>query len=298
MPLQPTIHPLFEPKTSTWQYVVVDAELKTAVIIDPVFDFDPNKSRFSTESADGILALVRENGYHVLKILETHVHADHVTASHYLQLQLSKSQHHRPDICIGSRVRETQYRFRKRYQVPEVEYENAFDHLFRDDEEFSVGRLEAKAIHLPGHTPDHMGYVIGGNLFCGDSLFNPDVGSARCDFPGGDASSLYNSAQRILEYPSDFKIWTGHDYPPGGVDGRIEPLAATTVEQQKRSNKHLKQGVDEHGFVQWRTQRDSALAAPRLLHQSLQINIRAGKMPTKNSSGHRLLHVPLQLSWE
>lgn len=158
----PTIHPLFEPKTSTWQYVVADATSKHAVIIDPVLDFDPNKSRFSTESADAILALVREKEYLVNKILETHVHADHVTSSHFLQQQLSKSQSHQPEICIGGRVRQTQQLFGKRYGIPKAEYENAFNHLFSDDEVFDVGQLQAKAISLPGHTRDHMGYVIGG----------------------------------------------------------------------------------------------------------------------------------------
>lgn len=316
MSVEAIIHNIFEPKTSTWQYIVADPKTKHAVIIDPVLDFDPVKNALTTESADALLSLAKENEYIIVRVLETHVHADHITSSGYLQLKLSASQGQRPDICIGKRVGQTQDRFGQRYGIPESEYKDAFDHLLDDDEVFSIGELEAKAIHLPGHTPDHLGYVIGGmlssitednipanlflsieNVFCGDSLFNPDVGSARCDFPGGDASTLYASVRKMLSLPETFKIWTGHDYPPGGADGRADPLAVTTVSEQNQANKHLKDQVPEAEFVQWRTERDANLAAPRLLHQSLQLNIRAGKMPSKNAAGDMLLHLPIQLSW-
>ncbi|KAF7557996.1 hypothetical protein G7Z17_g286 [Cylindrodendrum hubeiense] len=290
-------HNIFEPKTATWQYVVADPRTKNAVIIDPVLDFDPVKNTLTTESADKLLSLVRENEYIVVRVLETHVHADHITSSGYLQLKLSASQGQRPDICIGKRVGETQDRFGQRYGIPESEYKDAFDQLLDDDEIFSIGELEATAIHLPGHTPDHLGYVIGDNVFCGDSLFNPDVGSARCDFPGGDASTLYASVRKMLSLPDNFKIWTGHDYPPGGADGRADPMAVTTVSEQNHCNKHLKDQVPEAEFVEWRTERDANLAAPRLLHQSLQLNIRAGKMPSKTTSGDQFLHLPIQISW-
>ncbi|KAH7125910.1 beta-lactamase-like protein [Dactylonectria macrodidyma] len=292
------IHNIFEPKTATWQYIVADPKTKYAVIIDPVLDFDPVKNTLTTESADHLLSVAKEHNFVVVKILETHVHADHITASNYLQLKLSVSQDFRPDICIGKRVGQTQDHFGQRYGIPESEYKGAFDKLFDDDETFSIGDLQAKAIHLPGHTPDHLGYIIGENVFCGDSLFNPDVGSARCDFPGGDASTLYASVRKMLSLPDDFKIWTGHDYPPGGADGRAEPLAATTVSEQNKTNKHLKNEVLEKEFVQWRTQRDAGLATPRLLHQSLQMNIRAGKLPAKSTSGDMLLHLPLHPGWE
>lgn len=297
MSTQPIIHDIFEPKTATWQYVVADPSTKRAVIIDSVLDFDPVKSRLSTESADALLALVRDKQYVVLKILETHVHADHITASNYLQSKLEKSQDLRPDICIGKRVGQVQDRFGQRYGIPEAEYKDAFDKLLDDDETFPIGELEAKAVHLPGHTPDHLGYVISGNIFCGDSLFNPDVGSARCDFPGGDATHLYRSAKKILSHPENYKIWTGHDYPPG-ANGRADPLSSTTVSEQKKTNKHLKDEVAEEEFIQWRVERDASLAAPRLLHQSLQMNIRAGKIPDLSSSGDRFLHMPVTMSWE
>ncbi|KPM43214.1 hypothetical protein AK830_g3313 [Neonectria ditissima] len=292
------IHNLFEPRTGTWQYVVADPETKHAVVIDPVLDFDPAKNTTSAESADAIITLVKDKEYSVTKILETHVHADHITSAGYLQFKMAHYQGQRPDICIGKRVGQTQDHFGCRYGIPESEYKDAFDQLLDDDETFSIGKLEAKAIHLPGHTPDHLGYVIGENVFCGDSLFNPDVGSARCDFPGGSASTLYASARKMLSLPENFKIWTGHDYPPGGADGRADPLAVTTVSEQKGSNKHLKHEVPEDEFIQWRTTRDASLAAPRLLHQSLQLNIRAGKMPKESASGDRLLHVPIQFNWE
>ncbi|KAK7413075.1 hypothetical protein QQX98_008023 [Neonectria punicea] len=293
-----TIHDLFEPKTGTWQYVVADPETKHAVVIDPVLDFDPAKNTTSTETADAILSLVKEQNYLVVKILETHVHADHITSAGYLQSKLAHCQSQSPKICIGKRVGQTQEHFGRRYGIPDSEYKDAFDQLLDDDEIFSIGQLEAKTIHLPGHTPDHLGYVIGDNVFCGDSLFNPDVGSARCDFPGGDASALYSSARKMLSLPENFKIWTGHDYPPGGDDGRANPLAATTVFEQNKSNKHLKGEVPKDEFIQWRTTRDAGLPAPRLLHQSLQLNIRAGKMPAESASGDRLLHIPVHFNWE
>lgn len=162
MPVEPIIHNIFEPKTSTWQYIVADPKTKHAVIIDPVLDFDPVKNALTTESADALISLAKANEYIVVRVLETHVHADHITSSNYLQLKLTASQDLRPDICIGKRVGQTQDRFGQRYGIPESEYKDAFDHLLDDDEVFSIGELEAKAIHLPGHTPDHLGYVIGG----------------------------------------------------------------------------------------------------------------------------------------
>lgn len=162
MPVEPVIHNIFEPKTSTWQYIVADPKTKHAVIIDPVLDFDSVKNALTTESADALISLAKENEYIVVRVLETHVHADHITSSSYLQLKLTASQGQRPDICIGKRVGQTQDRFGQRYGIPESEYKDAFDHLLDDDEVFSIGELEAKAIHLPGHTPDHLGYVIGG----------------------------------------------------------------------------------------------------------------------------------------
>ncbi|KAF9881918.1 metallo-beta-lactamase domain-containing protein [Colletotrichum karsti] len=289
---EPVIHEVFEPATSTWQYIVADPSTKAAVIIDSVLDFDPAKSAVSTQTADKLLELVREKGYKIVKILETHVHADHLTAAKYLQSRLRTAQDGAaPEICIGWRIGVVQERFARKYGIPEAEYVQAFDRLLEQDEEFQIGALKAKAIHLPGHTPDHMGYMVGANVFAGDSLFNHDVGSARCDFPGGDARDLYASVRKLLDLPEDTKVWTGHDYPP---DGRA-PVAATAVGKQKADNKHLGNGVKEDEFVKWREERDAGLGEPRLMHWALQVNVRAGNMPSPTKDGDRLLHVPVKM---
>ncbi|EAW11101.1 MBL fold metallo-hydrolase [Aspergillus clavatus NRRL 1] len=291
-PGQPTIHDVFESKTGTWQYVVADPTTSTAVIIDPVLDYDPATQTITTASADALLALVKEKGYKVDGIFETHAHADHITAASYLQKRLTEEQGHRPPIGIGKRIGQVQKLFGQRYGVPAEEYEGVFDKLFEDDEAFNIGQLAAKAIHLPGHTPDHLGYQIGDNIFCGDLIFHADIGSARCDFPGGSANNLYQSGRRILRLPDHVKIWTGHDYPP---EGRPDPVSSLSVQEHKQQNKHLKDGVSEEEFVALRKERDSSLAEPRLLHQSLQMNIRAGRLPKPTEAGQRLLHLPLKL---
>lgn len=294
----PEIHSRFEPKTSTWQYVVADPESREAVIIDSVLDFDPGSSRLSTETADSLLALVEEKKYKVTRILDTHVHADHLTASRYLQQQLEQRGQPRPAVCIGKRIQIVQSNLAPRYGVDSSELEGAFDYLFDDDEHFSVGTIDAYVMHLPGHTPDHLGYVIGKNVFTGDSIFNPDVGSARCDFPGGSADALYNSMQSLLSLPPDYRLYTGHDYPPEGrapsEDGN-KWKAYTTVEEQKATNKHVGNCAPKEDFVQWRAERDSTLGEPRLLHQSLQVNMRGGHLPRKSANGDMLLHVPLKV---
>ncbi|KAM7193153.1 beta-lactamase hydrolase-like protein [Naviculisporaceae sp. PSN 640] len=292
----PIIHPIFEPATSTWQYIIADPTTRKAIIIDSVLDFDPIKNLITTTTADSLLVLIKENKYTVTKILETHAHADHLTAAKYLQQQLAASQEGPPpEICIGKRIGEVQERFAKRYGIPREEYEGVFDRLLEDDEVFEVGELKVGVMHLPGHTPDHLGYLVGENVFCGDSLFNGDVGSARCDFPGGDAQALYASAQRLFTLPPSYKIWTGHDYPPGASSGRTDPVPYTTVADQMNTNKHLKSGTTQDEFVNWRTTRDSQLAEPRLLHQALQFNIRAGNLPALTGMNVRLIHLPVRI---
>lgn len=297
---EPTVHDIFEPVTATWQYVVADPATKHAFIIDSVLDYDPNTGSVKTTSADSLLAVVREHGYTVDRILETHAHADHLTASRYLQARLGATQVRRPDVCIGRRIGEVQARFAAKYGIPASEYAGAFDCLLDDDEEFPLGGLTAKALHLPGHTPDHMGYQIGANVFCGDSLFNADVGSARCDFPGGDAEALYGSVQRLLALPAETKIWTGHDYPPtpaAGADRRA-PLPYMTVAEQRERNAHLKTGTDRAEFIAWRRGRDATLGPPRLLHQSLQVNVRGGRLPPAAEDGSRFVLAPLKVQGE
>ncbi|CAG8226482.1 unnamed protein product [Penicillium olsonii] len=275
--MEPNIHPVFESNTGTWQYIVACPKTLHAVIIDPVLNLDLAEHTITTFSADELLGIVIANNYTVLRLLETHVHADHLTAAYYLQQQLLRSTGHTVQICTGHRINLVQQTFAQKYHVPQTELENAFDYLFEDDEEFNIGDLTARALHLPGHTPDHSGYQIGSNVFTGDSIFNPDVGSARCDFPNGDANALYNSMQKLLALPAHYKLYTGHDYPP--ADSGREPMPFVTVSEQRESNKHVGGGARKEEFVDWRSSRDSTLNEPKLLHLALQVNIRGGRLP-------------------
>jgi glyoxylase-like metal-dependent hydrolase (beta-lactamase superfamily II) len=281
----PVIHSLFEPTSGTWQYVVACPATSQAAIIDPVLNFSAATNELSTKSADEILALIKEKGYLVTHLLETHVHADHLTASNYLQKQLEDSTGKRPATCIGKRIKDAQARFGGRYGIPAAELDTAFDHLCDDGEKFSIGHLQGEVLYLPGHTPDHIGYMIGENVFAGDSIFNPDVGSARCDFPGGSATALYSSMAKLLSLPRHYRIYTGHDYPPATRSGK--PLPYTTVGEQREGNKHVKDGTSEDEFVKWRSERDAGLAEPKLINQALQFNITAGRLPEVDADGRR-----------
>ncbi|PWY70588.1 metallo-beta-lactamase superfamily protein [Aspergillus eucalypticola CBS 122712] len=287
--MEPIIHPIFEKRTSTWQYIVACPETHEAVIIDPVLDFDPSQLTVTTTSADELLYLATSKGYHITRILETHAHADHLTAAHYIQTKLHQLSPKVP-ICTGHRIRQVQATFAQRYNIPPNDLETAFDHLFQDDETFQIGRITAQVLHLPGHTPDHSGYMIGSNVFTGDSIFNPDVGSARCDFPHGDARALYQTMRKLLALPEHVKLYTGHDYPPaveGDSTTNRAPKAFVTVKDQKEENKHVKEGTVEEEFVKWRQERDSALGEPRLLHPSLQVNVRGGRLPWGDTGNRR-----------
>ena len=205
---------IYEPNTGTWQYIVADPKTRHAAIIDPVLDFDPAKNEVATKAADEVLRKVATEEYFVDVLLETHLHADHLSAAAYLQHQLKLKQGCTPNICTGNGISKMQKLFGARYGVPEKEWESAFDRTYSDGETFKIGELEAKVLHLPGHTPDHIGYEIGRNVFTGDSIFNPDLGTARCDFPQGSASALWQSMQRLLNLPPEYRLYTGHDYPP------------------------------------------------------------------------------------
>lgn len=290
MESQPIVHTIFEANTGTWQHIVADPETRHAVIIDPVLDFDPASNTISSASADNLLDIVRREGYTVLYLLETHAHADHLTAAHYLQQCLTTEHNPRPEIGIGKRITRVQETFARKYDIERFEYYEIFDKLWEDDEEFRIGYLHAKVLYLPGHTPDHVGYLIGENVFVGDTIFNPDVGSARCDFPGGDATQLFLSIQKLLSLPGYYRLYTGHDYPPAGAR---EPKPFYTVEEQRELNKHVAMGTKKEEFVEWRKKRDATLQEPRLVHQALQVNVRAGRMPARNKGGLRLLHVPV-----
>ncbi|KAL5365150.1 beta-lactamase-like protein [Aspergillus floccosus] len=298
MPPQPIVHSVYEPNTGTWQYIVACPATNRAAIIDPVLDFDPGTFTITTTSADSLLDLLARKGYTVHYLLETHAHADHLTASFYLQQRLAAAGHPRPPICIGRNIRQVQQTFSQRYGIPRAELDAAFDRLFDDDDEFPIGDVPAFVLALPGHTPDHIGYRVGDNVFTGDSIFNPDVGSARCDFPGGDARALYTSMKRLLALPPDVRLYTGHDYPPSAGDsGRArDPMPYTTVAEQNERNKHARRGSCEEEFVRWRAERDQALKEPRLIHPALQVNVRGGRVPARLQGSQVLLsfavHVP------
>lgn len=289
--MEPVIHTIFEKQTGTWQYIVACPNTRQAVIIDPVLNLSLTEFKITTTSADELLAVAAANNYTITRLLETHAHADHLTAAYYLQQRLLAQNKPKAPISTGRRIRQVQETFAAKYATPKAELEQAFDHLFDDDETFNIGDITAQVLHLPGHTPDHSGYKIGSNVFTGDSIFNPDVGSARCDFPNGNANALYNSMQKLLALPSHYKLYTGHDYPP--ADSGREPLAFVTVAEQLEGNKHVKKGTSEEEFVDWRRKRDASLNEPRLLHQALQVNIRGGRLPESLDGSQRtFLQVP------
>lgn len=290
--MEPTVHSVFHPPTSTWQYIVACPATRDAVIIDPVLDFDPASLTVSTRSADDLLDLAASHGYKIVRLLETHAHADHLTAAYYLQKALLAAGQPRAPICIGQQIRTVQETFGRKYRIPPEELNDTFDHLFADEETFSIGNLTAKVLHLPGHTPDHIGYMVGENVFTGDSIFNPDVGSARCDFPDGDARALYRSMKKLLSLPSHYRLYTGHDYPPASSR---DPVAFVTVAEQRERNKHVGGDTPEEQFVQWRTERDRGLNEPRLLHPALQVNVRGGRMPRLAGDGRAFLQLPVQV---
>jgi len=284
-PSTPAIYTFFEKVTATWQYILVDSETSEAVIIDPVLDYDPPSGAISTRSADCLLAFVRERKFEVTKILETHAHADHLTASQYLKKQLGGDV----QVGIGARINQVQKTFSPLYGLDDPALlDNTFDIYFKDDEEFNFGSLSCKVVHLPGHTPDHVGYVVGKAIFAGDSIFNPDVGSARADFPGGNAEDLFASSQRLLSFPDDYYLFVGHDYP-----ATRDALPCTTVAEQRRLNKHVRVGTEKGNFIDWRKTRDAQLGAPRLLHPALQVNIRAGILPPADEKGRVWFKTPV-----
>ena len=289
-PLRPVVRAFFDPATWTVSYVVHPPRAPgvidvPAAIIDPVLDYDPKSGRTATASADLLIGYVRQHALRVEWILETHAHADHLTAAPYLKAQLGGR------IAIGAAIRTVQGVFQKVFNL-EAGFRtdgSQFDHLFADGEKFGIGPLQGEALHVPGHTPADMAYRIGDAVFVGDTIFMPDVGSARCDFPGGDAGTLYRSVRRLLSLPGETRLFMCHDYPPGGR----EPQWESTVEEQRRTNIHLHDGVGESSFVAMRTARDRSLAMPNLILPSIQVNVRAGELPPPEANGVRYLKIPL-----
>ncbi len=280
-----TVEPFFDEKTGTVSYIVFDNATRRAAIIDPVLDFDIRSGHTATRSADRMLACVSKERLSIDWILETHAHADHLSAARYLQEQVGGQ------IAIGERIREIQAIFRKLYNLERAFLPDGsqFDHLFGDGEIFRIGDLEATALHVPGHTPADMAYVIDDAVFVGDTLFMPDLGSARADFPGGDAHILYRSMHRILGLSDDTRVFVCHDYPPEGRDARWE----TTVREQRANNVHVHDGIDEAAFVAMRTARDATLDVPTLLLPSIQVNVRAGRLPPADDNGITYLRIPV-----
>jgi glyoxylase-like metal-dependent hydrolase (beta-lactamase superfamily II) len=277
--MTPIIQPFFDPATATVTYVVHDGA--AAAIIDSVLDYEPKSARTDTRSAERVIGFVRAQRLRVEWILETHAHADHLSAAPYLRAHLGGR------IAIGERIREVQAIFREVFNL-EKELP-AFDRLLADGERFAIGALQAEALHVPGHTPADMAYRIGDAVFVGDTLFMPDVGTARADFPGGDAPTLYRSIRRLLALPPETRIFVCHDYPPQGREPRWE----TTVAQQRAANIHVRDGVSEGEFVAMRTARDRTLEMPTLILPSIQVNIRAGELPLPEANGRSYLKIPL-----
>jgi len=280
-----TTQAFFDPKTWTVSYLVWDRPTKRAAVIDPVLDFDFKSGHTSTVSADKVLACIRDNGLQVDWILETHAHADHLSGARYLQ------EHVGGRIAIGENIRTVQATFKKIYNLERTFLPDGsqFDHLFKDGETFKIGDVEATALLVPGHTPADMAYLVDGSVFVGDTLFMPDVGSARADFPGGDAHQLYRSMRRLLDLPPDTAMYVCHDYPPTHRDARWR----TTVAEQRTRNIHVRDGVTEDEYVAMRKARDSTLEVPTLILPSIQVNVRAGQLPPVDDNGVAYLRIPL-----
>ena len=279
------VQPFFDPKTWTVSYVVSDPATGAAAVIDPVLDFDMKSGSTGTESADQVLAYLREHQLQVQWILETHAHADHLSAARYLQQQAGGR------IAIGEHIRDVQAVFKKLYNLERnfLPDGSQFDHLFQDGETFRIGEVEATALLVPGHTPADMAYLVDGAVFVGDTLFMPDVGTARADFPGGDAHTLYRSIHRILALPPETRMYVCHDYPPKGRAAQWE----TTVAEQRAKNIHVRDGIDEAAFVAMRQARDATLDVPTLILPSIQVNVRAGALPPADDNGVAYLRIPL-----
>lgn len=280
-----TIQAFFDTKTWTVSYVVWDPATQRAAVVDPVLDFDFKSGHTSTESADEVLAYLAAQDLTVDWILETHAHADHLSAARYLQQRVGGR------IAIGEHIRDVQATFKKIYNLERgfLPDGSQFDHLFRDGERFMIGSVEAQALLVPGHTPADMAYHVDDAVFVGDTMFMPDVGSARADFPGGDAHQLYRSMRRILSLPEGTRIYVCHDYPPASRGVQWQ----TTVAEQRAHNIHVRDGIGEDEFVAMRKARDATLDVPTLILPAIQVNVRAGQLPPVDENGIAYLRIPL-----
>jgi glyoxylase-like metal-dependent hydrolase (beta-lactamase superfamily II) len=282
---KPLVEPVFDPVTSTFTYVVYDRPGGRAAIIDPVLDFDPKAGRTATAVADKVSAFVSQHQLGVDWVLETHVHADHVSAAQALK------QRHGGRIALGSGVCEVQKAFARIYNLDGTFKADGsqFDHLFGEGETFAIGALQGTVWHVPGHTPADIAYLIGDAVFVGDTLFPPDCGTARVDFPGGCPHALYRSIRRLLSLPPETRMFVCHDYPPASR----KPAAETSVADQRAHNIHMHDGIDEAAFVAMRTARDRQLSMPVLILPAVQINMRAGNLPPAEANGVAYLKIPI-----
>lgn len=283
--MQPTVQPFFDPVTWTWTYVVHAGAGTACAIIDPVLDYDSKSGRTHTESAQKVVDYVRQQRLSTHWILETHAHADHLSAAVWLRDQLSGR------IGIGGRIPQVQGVFKKIFHLESdfVADGSQFDHLFADEETFAIGDLQARVMSVPGHTPACVAYRVGHVVFVGDTLFPPDVGTARCDFPGGSAQTLYGSVRKLLALPGETRLFVCHDYPPTDRAPRCE----TSVAEQRAHNIHIHEGITEDAFVAMRTKRDAGLQMPTLILPAIQVNIRAGHMPPPEANGVSYLKIPI-----
>ena len=282
----PIVTAFFDEPTNTMSYVVADPETKACAVVDSLLDYDAASGRTATVSADRLIAFVKAQGLTVEWIIDTHVHADHLTAAPYVREKLGGKT------AIGEHVATVQRVFGEIFNEGQSFHTDGsqFDHLFKDGEAYTVGRLEARAIHTPGHTPACMSHLIGDALFVGDTIFMPDYGTARCDFPGGDAGTLYDSIQTLFALPDETRMFLCHDYK---APGRDTYEWETTVGAEKRANIHVKTGISRDEFIAMRTARDKTLAMPHLILPSVQVNMRAGEMPPAEDNGVRYMKVPI-----
>ncbi|KKO46798.1 beta-lactamase [Arsukibacterium ikkense] len=288
--MDPLVHvkAFLDSDSETFSYVVADLTSGLAVIIDPVLDFDYKSGHTSTKSAEEILAYVEQKTFTVEWILETHAHADHLSAAPFFKEKVGAK------IGIGEHIQQVQSIFKQIFNLEKEFLPNGaqFDHLFKDGEELKVGSLSIKVMHTPGHTPADLAYLINGKkAFVGDTLFMPDVGTARCDFPGGSAVTLYQSIKKLLSLPAETEIYICHDYPTQGREHEYK----TTVAEQLEHNIHVNSEIAEDAFVQKRKARDKTLSMPRLILPSIQVNIRAGQLPPKEDNGQVYLKVPINM---
>jgi len=281
----PIVTPFFDPASNTVSYIVSDPETRRAAVIDPVLDFDVGAGDFGTNSAKKILSTAAIDRLRIVWALETHVHADHISAAPFI------AAHSGARIGISEGVKQVQRQFIPTFGISDLNPDGKeFDHLFADGETFSIGALHARVIHTPGHTQACATYVIGDAAFVGDTLFMPDFGTARADFPGGDARTLYRSIRRILALPPETRLFVGHDYK---APGRTDFAWETTVANEREHNVHVHDGISEQAFVRLREARDATLAPPRLLYPSIQMNMRAGQLPPPDEHGQRYLRIPV-----